>query len=525
MRDVPDVALASSPNHDGYIICSQGECQTGYRRNSDQTFTVIGGTSAAAPTFAGVAALANQKLGTRQGNLNPQIYSLGATSFWAFNSPVYGGSNAVPCQTGTPDCPNGGSIGYDSNYFQYNLVNGWGSIDATALLNALNGTPNPHFVLLASSHEVDLYPNSAGTADIYVTPKEAFSGNVSLTCTVSATLVGATCGLDFPTVVTSGTSRLTVSGTVQGFPTGTVTVQGTSGSITSSIVLNVVVKNPDFQLATANSSETVNTGGSTTDTLTVTSLNLFNGSVSVACNGTTGLTCSLNPTSVSLTSSSSSSVSVTISASSSATTGSITLTGTDTSGSLVHTLQVPVTVTNIPPDFTLTIASPVVSISSGGVITDNLAVGPVGGFSSDVALTCSVPSSLGTTTCTISPTTVTGGNGAALVTLQGAVLSRDRRAPLPFRHRGLGEYATFVFVLGMVFAGVPERRLLSKRAVRNALLGLLLLWLMFGAVSCGGGGGGGGSTGSGPTPLNGNVTITGTSGSITHTTTINVTVQ
>jgi hypothetical protein len=76
----------------------------------------------------------------------------------------------------------------------------------------------------------------------------------------------------------------------------------------------------------------------------------------------------------------------------------------------------------------------------------------------------------------------------------------------------------------MVFASAPDRRLLNRRAFRNTVLGWLILGLMLGAVSCGGGGGSG-SSGSGPTPLNGNVTITGTSGSITHTATLNVTVQ
>jgi hypothetical protein len=118
---------------------------------------------------------------------------------------------------------------------------------------------------------------------------------------------------------------------------------------------------------------------------------------------------------------------------------------------------------------------------------------------------------------------VTGGNGTALITFKGAVLGKDRGAPLPFRHRGLGEYATFVFALGIVFASGSDRRAFNKRTMRKALLGLILLSLMFGAVSCGGGGGG--SNGTGSTPLNGTVTITGTSGSTTHTTTINVTVQ
>jgi hypothetical protein len=151
-------------------------------------------------------------------------------------------------------------------------------------------------------------------------------------------------------------------------------------------------------------------------------------------------------------------------------------------------------------------------------------VASVGGFNSDVTLTCSVPSSLGTTTCTISPPTVTGGNGTALVTLNGAIVGVNHGAPLPFQHRGVGQYAMFVFALGTVFAGHPVRRRRAKRALRNVFLGLLLLGLAFGAISCGGGSGSS-SSGSNPAPLNGNVTITATSGSITHTVSINVTVQ
>ena len=100
-RDIPDISFASSSSHDGYLMCSQGSCQTGYRRNSDQTFTVIGGTSAAAPAFAGVAALVNQSMGGRQGNLNQKIYSLAASSPWAFND-ITTGDNKVVCAPSEP---------------------------------------------------------------------------------------------------------------------------------------------------------------------------------------------------------------------------------------------------------------------------------------------------------------------------------------------------------------------------------------------------------------------------------------
>ena len=148
-------------------------------------------------------------------------------------------------------------------------------------------------------------------------------------------------------------------------------------------------------------------------------------------------------------------------ASSSATTGSVTITGT--SGSLTHTLQIPVTVNVVAPNFTLTVASPVLSIPSGTAITDNLTVAAVGGFNSDVALTCSVPGSLGTTRCTIAPPTVVGGSGTALITITGAVLSRDLGAPLPFQRRGLGIYASYVFSLGFVLLGSPVAGRRRKR--------------------------------------------------------------
>ena len=539
MRDVPDLAFTASSSHDGYIICSQGSCQTGYRRNSDQTFTVIGGTSAAAPAFAGVAALANQKLGGRQGNLNPKLYNLlqsyplpgSSVTSWAFND-VTGGDNNVPCQPSTPDCPAFDFYGY-SAAAGYDLVTGWGSVDATALLNALSGTPNPHFILLPPVLDVSVAAgNTNGIVPISVVAKEGFTGTVALTCSVSSSLAGVTCALDDPTVNTSGTDRLVISpGPSQGAQTGTVTVQGTSGSKTASMVVNMSFTVPDFQLSSGNTTESVSTGGSTTDTVNVTSLQGFIGSVTYACSGTTGLTCSLSPNPVVTNQSAAVPSTLTVTASSSATSGSVTITAT--SNGITHTLQIPVTVNVVPPNFTLTIASPVVSIPSGTAITDNLTVVAVGGFSSDIALTCSMPGSLGTTTCTIAPATIVGGSGTALITITGAVLSRDMSAPLPFQHRGLGIYASYMFSLGFVFLGSPVSGSRRKRCgiawtgiLKKALFGLLVLGVMFGALSCGGGGNsGGGGNGSNPTPISGNVTITGTGGGITQTATINVTVH
>jgi kumamolisin len=61
-RGVPDVAGNADP-------------QTGYQVLVDGVSTVIGGTSAVAPLYAGLVALINEKTSTRCGFLNPVLYS------------------------------------------------------------------------------------------------------------------------------------------------------------------------------------------------------------------------------------------------------------------------------------------------------------------------------------------------------------------------------------------------------------------------------------------------------------------
>jgi subtilase family serine protease len=130
-RDLPDVALAASPDHDPFIICFK---HSSCFNQSGQPNAASGGTSVAAPIFAGVIALMNQylvSLGSQAGvgNINPTLYALMATS--AFHD-IVTGSNIVPCATNSPDCVNG-RIGYYAGP-GYDEVTGLGSIDAYNLL-------------------------------------------------------------------------------------------------------------------------------------------------------------------------------------------------------------------------------------------------------------------------------------------------------------------------------------------------------------------------------------------------------
>ncbi len=207
-RDVPDLALSSSADHDGYLICSQSSCVTGYRK-SDQTLTIIGGTSAAAPTFAGLVALIVQMTNDPQGNVNQYLYSLAASVPNAFHD-ITTGDNMVPCTAGSKDCPASGMIGY-SAATGYDLVTGLGSLDAGALAAAWNGPTNPDFQVTIQSQSLTITRGSPVTDTLTVSGLAGFSQVVNVSCIVPLTLTATTCSVDPTSVTPGGTATLTVT--------------------------------------------------------------------------------------------------------------------------------------------------------------------------------------------------------------------------------------------------------------------------------------------------------------------------
>ncbi|WP_407570541.1 protease pro-enzyme activation domain-containing protein [Deinococcus altitudinis] len=107
-RGVPDVSGVADP-------------QTGYRVRVDGTDTVIGGTSAVAPLWAGLSALLNQALGRPVGFLNPQLYALAPVRGTAVRDIVTGNNGAYSAGPGWDACT------------------GLGSPDGERLLAALGG--------------------------------------------------------------------------------------------------------------------------------------------------------------------------------------------------------------------------------------------------------------------------------------------------------------------------------------------------------------------------------------------------
>lgn len=98
-------------------------------------------------------------------------------------------------------------------------------------------------------------------------------------------------------------------------------------------------QSPDFSLSATPTSQTVNTGSSTSYTVSVTDLNGFSGTITLTASGVpSGVTASFNPPSTTTTST------LTMTASSTAATGTATVTITGTSGSLSHAATVALTV-------------------------------------------------------------------------------------------------------------------------------------------------------------------------------------
>ncbi len=150
-RDLPDVSMfaANGLFYAAWGICTDQDqdangtpvedCVPGANGLPANEFYVsgVGGTSAAAPAFAGVLALVKQATGERLGQANYVLYPLAQSAPSAFHD-VKTGNIAVPCASGTPNCARDAA---GSNYLKgynaaagYDLASGLGSVNASKLI-------------------------------------------------------------------------------------------------------------------------------------------------------------------------------------------------------------------------------------------------------------------------------------------------------------------------------------------------------------------------------------------------------
>jgi hypothetical protein len=349
-----------------------------------------------------------------------------------------------------------------------------------------------------------------------VTEANGFSGNVTLAASGLPSGITAS----FTPNPTTGASEVTFtadSAAPLGGPV-TVTITGTSGSLTDSttVQLSVVVP-PSFTLSTQTGILSVAQGESSTIPIDITALASFSGSVSFAVSGLpNGVTGSFSPNPAT-----GASTTLTVTASGTAVIqGPINITVTGTSGSDVEETTIALTVTGAPtfaasgnPDASITIEP---GATSGNTAT--IAVIGVNGFTGTVNLACAItPTVNNPPTCALSPTSVTITGTAAvasLLTITTAAPGSAMVQPQNLIWPPAGGTALAVVVLLFM----PRRR-------KNwlALAVLLALVVSLGAMGCGGKGSGGGP---GTSAGSYTVTVTGTSGSINATVgTVSLTIQ
>jgi len=130
-RDIPDVALDASNEHDSYFYC--GAADENGNNCADGYVYVAGGTSFGAPIFAGMTALINEATAsTGQGNINPTLYPLAASNPSVFHDIILG-NNDSPCIPGSTDCGTGVTeIGYNATP-GYDQTTGLGTVDSLLL--------------------------------------------------------------------------------------------------------------------------------------------------------------------------------------------------------------------------------------------------------------------------------------------------------------------------------------------------------------------------------------------------------
>jgi len=302
-RSLPDVSVMSGNGYDfaTWLICDGEYPCTSISSGFDSSggYDAYGGTSTAAPAFAGILALVQQKTGSRLGQAAQTLYALynGSHAGSVFHD-VTVGNNSVPCTSGTPNC----ALDSESDYFEsgynaltgYDLASGMGSVDATQLINywsTANGTATATVALTLTPSSGSITAAQSLSVKVSVTGTSTTpTGNVTLSgggylSSVVALSASGSAGVYTFTIpagdLATGTDTLTAiyngdaSNSTYGIATGTATVIVTTSSSTTTFVVNspIPVVSPT----------TIAPGSTSTATITVSSANGYAGTVTLTC--------------------------------------------------------------------------------------------------------------------------------------------------------------------------------------------------------------------------------------------------
>jgi uncharacterized membrane protein len=350
---------------------------------------------------------------------------------------------------------------YTTEYLQSSGSFNWSTRIASFTFPACT-TTTPDFSLSATPTSQTITAGNNTSYTIDVTPSGGYTGSVTLSVTTSLP-AGMTVGFSSNPVTinsnTAGSSTLNVN-TATSTPSGTynLTVSGTDGTLTNTTQVTVVVQpppTPDFSLSSSPGSATVTQGNAANYTIAVSPSGGYSGTVNLSASQLpTGVTASFNPASVTTTGGSVVSSALTLTTATNAPIGTynITVTGSDSTGSPTHSIQVGLTIQQATSsDFTIS-ATPSIAAAQPGSSTNyqvTIAGSGTGPFNGTVNLSVSgVPSR---TSTSFNPTSITGSGSSTLT------VSPNRRAAtgsytltITGTSGSLSHSVTVTFVIGTI---------------------------------------------------------------------------
>jgi len=539
VRDLPDVSLTAA-GHDPYLLCLEGSCVL----NGQGQFSIyfISGTSASAPSFAGIMALVDEQMGGRQGQANYVLYRLAAAQA-AYPAQCNGsstsgppaatcifnditlGNNVVPGEQGT-QYP--ASAGYD-------LATGLGSVNITNLITNWNTvTFNPTTTTLTLNPVLNITHGQSVSVNIVVAPSSGTgipSGDVALLAAAGLVTGQSAVGgftLDGTGKVVSSTSQL-----VGGTYTVTARYAGDAtygSSVSSAVQVTVGPENSTTTVSAVDQNLNPIVGGTLpfgsgvfvrADVLGSSTQGTPTGMVTFTdtFGNLPGPIFNPVPNPVALNSEGNTSIGAGVinfdagsHSISAAYAGDPSFSASNSATPVTFTIKPGFAGVSGPTDVTVT--SPGLSgTSTVGIIAST-------GFTTAVSFTCS-----GLPVEAACVSTATAGSGPNTVVNASITVTTTAPHITMLQANQRRYYFAVMFGGGLPLAGIflvaaPRRRRWSR------LLGLMVLALLVTVPACGGGGGGGGGHQDPGTQAGSyKVTVTATAGSLSQQGTFTLTVQ
>ncbi len=232
-RNLPDVSFLAGNGLYGAVwgLCTDQEydssenlvvnCAGNPNTGASFNLTGVGGTSAAAPAFAGMLALLKQKTGSRLGQVDYVLYDLANSHYNTVFHDIQTGNNSVACTSGTPGCAaNTGGYDFMTGYnagVGFDETSGLGSVDVSQMVGNWAGAG-----LIATSASLTL---NGSTAALNIAHGTSVAVNVGVTGS-GGTPAGVAALVD-----SINPATVPNSGSIGSFPLSSGTATGTTDSL------------------------------------------------------------------------------------------------------------------------------------------------------------------------------------------------------------------------------------------------------------------------------------------------------